>query len=143
MKKKRIHHALISLGLGACTGLPAALAQEELPVRGPDYLRDASELASILGAAHAIRVGCNGNTDQYWRLYMLDMLAYEAPERSQLRSSLAGAFNDGYASAQRLFPFCDARAVAAEAGYAAQGQTIAGRLTQTYFPKDTASPRRP
>lgn len=112
-------------------------------MRDQAYLRDAEDLARILGAAHAIRISCNGTDDQYWRRYMLDMLALEAPERGGLRSALAGAFNDGYAGAMRRFPACDNRAVAAEADYARQGETLALRLASENFPKDTSPDRSP
>ncbi|MFN4024119.1 MAG: TIGR02301 family protein [Hyphomonas sp.] len=136
MKKKCFHVLLLSLALGASTSMMPASAQPNLPARGPDYFRDAADLSEILGGAHAIRVKCNGNEDQYWRRYMADMLNYEAPEPGNLRASLVAAFNDGYVRTDREFPVCDSRAVAAEARYAQTGQVIASRLATHYFPRD-------
>ncbi len=108
-----------------------------MPARGPDYFRDAASLASTLGAAHAIRVRCNGNGDQYWRRYMSEMLGLEAPEPGPLRSSLVGAFNDAFTFGSRDYPYCDARAVGAEAQFASDGRAIANRMATHYFPKST------
>ena len=113
----------------------ASAAQGTLPLRGPDYFRDASELASTLGSAHAIRVRCNGREDQYWRQYMADMLSYEAPNRGALRTSLVDQFNDAYQDVSRQYLSCDNNAVEAEARYARQGQEISERMAMHYFPK--------
>ncbi|MFN7054206.1 TIGR02301 family protein [Hyphomonas sp.] len=138
MKKKRFHALLLSGGLMIAASHLPALPQGEMPSRGPDYFRDAVNLASILGSAHAIRVRCNGNEDQYWRRYMTDLLGLEAPEPGNLRSSLVGAFNEAYMRADAAFPVCDRRAADAESAYAANGQEIANRLAAHYFP---AQPR--
>jgi uncharacterized protein (TIGR02301 family) len=104
-------------------------------MRGPDYFRDASNLAITLGSAHAIRVRCNGREDQYWRQYMSDMLSYEAPERGNLRSSLVEQFNTAFQDVSRDYLKCDNRAVEAEARFAREGQEIAERMAMHYFPK--------
>ena len=114
-----------------------ALPQGNLPVRGPDYFRDAADLAGVLGGAHAIRVLCNGNEDQYWRRYMADLLTMEAPEPGNLRSSLVSSFNETYSRTSDQFRICDGRAVEAEARYARTGEEISTRLATHYFPKDT------
>ncbi|ABI77732.1 conserved hypothetical protein [Hyphomonas neptunium ATCC 15444] len=137
MKKKCFHALLLSLALGASTSMMPALPQGNLPVRGPDYFRDAADLAGVLGGAHAIRVLCNGNEDQYWRRYMADLLTTEAPEPGNLRSSLVSSFNETYSQTADQFRICDGRAVEAEARYARRGEEIAGRLATHYFPKDT------
>ncbi|MFN4184244.1 MAG: TIGR02301 family protein [Hyphomonas sp.] len=137
MKKKRFHALLLSLALAASTSMMPALPQGNLPVRGPDYFRDAADLAGALGGAHAIRVLCNGNEDQYWRRYMADLLAYEAPDAGNLRSSLVSSFNDTYSRTSDQFRICDGRAVEAEARFARTGEDIAGRLATHYFPKNT------
>lgn len=112
-----------------------------LPARDADYFRDATQLAELLGSAHAIRVRCNGRDDQYWRRYMADMLSYEAPESGNLRSSLVREFNDAFSDVSRDYLVCDSMAVAAEARFAAQGQEIATRLATFYFPKRERSGR--
>lgn len=131
MNKARFHVILLS-ALMVCG---ASAAQTGLPMRGPDYFRDAADLAGALGSAHAIRVRCNGREDQYWRQYMSDMLSYEAPNRGNLRSSLVEQFNDAYQETSRDYLKCDNRAVEAEARFARQGQEIAERMAMHYFPK--------
>ena len=36
-----------------------------------------SDLAETLGQAHAVRSACNGDADQTWRNYMMNLLAIE------------------------------------------------------------------
>lgn len=131
MKKTCFHALVLSLALASGT----SAAQSGLPARGPDYFRDAADLARILGSAHAIRVRCNGRDDQYWRRYMADMLAYEAPEPGSLRSSLVREFNDAFSEVSDDYLVCDSVAIAAEARFASDGQEIATRLATHYFPK--------
>ena len=131
MNKARFHALLLS----ALMLSGASAAQSGMPLRGPDYFRDAADLAAVLGSAHAIRVRCNGRDDQYWRQYMADMLSYEAPERGNLRSSLVERFNDAYQDTSREYLKCDNQAVEAEARFARQGQEISERMATHYFPK--------
>jgi len=135
MKKTCFHALMLSLALASGT----SAAEGGLPARGPDYFRDAADLARVLGSAHAIRVRCNGRDDQYWRRYMADMLAYEAPEPGSLRASLVRAFNDAYSDVSDEFRICNSIAITAEARYAASGQEIATRLATHYFPKPERS----
>ncbi|MEE2922262.1 TIGR02301 family protein [Hyphomonas sp.] len=128
-------HALLLSALMFCG---ASAAQSDLPMRGPDYFRDARDLAATLGAAHAIRVKCNGREDQYWRRYMSDMLKYEAPHRGAVRSGLVESFNEAFTSAGRVYQTCDNRAVEAEADFAVKGQEIATRMATHYFPQPPA-----
>lgn len=130
--KKTLFHAVL---LSALFGAPASLAQGDLPIRGPDYFRDAANLASTLGSAHAIRVRCNGRDDQYWRSYMRTLLDYEAPSRGNLRSSLVDRFNNAYSDISARYLACDQRAIDAEARFATDGQAISGRMAAHYFPK--------
>lgn len=118
-------------------GASTASAQSGIPLRGPDYFRDAGELAATLGSAHAIRVRCNGRQDQYWRRYMSDMLGYEAPERGGLRSSLVEGFNNAYTRTSAQYLNCDNRAIEAEARFANDGREISNRMATHYFPRDT------
>src|SRR5690606_37607227 len=131
MKKTGFHAFVLSLALAAGT----SAAQSGMPPRGPDYFRDAADLARMLRSAHAIRVRCNGRDDQYWRRYMADMLAYEAPDSGNLRSSLVREFNDAFSDVSRDYLVCDPAAVAAEARYAKSGEEIATRMATHYFPK--------
>ncbi|MGH1420217.1 MAG: TIGR02301 family protein [Hyphomonas sp.] len=131
MNQKFSHAILISVVLFA----GSSIAQEGLPIRGPDYFRDASDLATVLGSAHGVRVTCNGESDQYWRKYMADMLGFEAPNRGSLRTGLVQNFNQAYISAREDYPHCNGRAVEAEARFAKDGKNIASRMAQHYFPK--------
>lgn len=131
MNKARFHGLLLS----ALMLSGASAAETGIPLRGPDYFRDAADLAATLGSAHAIRVRCNGREDQYWRQYMTDMLSYEAPNRGSLRSSLVEQFNDSYQAVSSQYLKCDNRAVEAEARFARQGQEISERMAMHYFPK--------
>lgn len=131
MKQTRFHALLLS----ALMVSGASAAQPDIPLRTPDYFRDAADLASTLGSAHAIRVRCNGRQDQYWRQYMADMLSYEAPDRGSLRSSLVDNFNRAYADVSAQYIQCDNKAVEAEARFARHGQEVAERLAMHYFPK--------
>ena len=126
------------LGLASVLGLSASsFAQEAnerpLPTRSGQYLSDALRLSRLLGRAHAIRVKCNGRSDQFWRLYMQEMLDLEAPNQGSFRDSMARAFNDAYTSESRMRPWCDDAAVAAEATYAAEGRELAEGLARFYF----------
>lgn len=107
-----------------------------MPIRGPEYFRNAADLASTLGSAHAIRVRCNGRNDQYWRTYMRGLLDYEAPDRGNLRSSLVARFNNAYTDVSARHLVCDQRAIDAEARFAADGQALSTRLATHYFPKN-------
>jgi uncharacterized protein (TIGR02301 family) len=135
MDKTIFHGVLLSVLL--LTGASTAAAQSGIPLRGPDYFRDASELAATLGSAHAIRVRCNGREDQYWRRYMADLLALEAPDRGNLRSSLVEGFNQAFTRTSAQYMNCDGRAIEAEARFARDGQDISNRMATHYFPKDT------
>lgn len=137
MKKTCFHALVLSLALGSGT----SAAQSGLPPRGPDYFRDAADLAGLLGSAHAIRVRCNGRDDQYWRRYMADMLAYEAPDAGNLRSSLVEAFNEAFSDTSDDYRTCDTQAVAAEARFADRGKEISTRMATHYFPKRERSGR--
>ena len=112
---------------------PPAEAQEALPQRNGKYYSDAMQLARLLGRAHSVRVTCNGRSDQFWRLYMQEMLDLEAPVQGRFRDSMARAFNDAYASESARRNWCDDAAVNAEASYAAEGRVLAEGLAKYYF----------
>lgn len=114
-------------------GQEAARPEPPTPQRTGKYYSDATQLARVLGKAHAIRVACNGRSDQFWRLYMQEMLDLEAPVQGGFRDSMARAFNDSYAAESSVRGWCTKETVAAEAVYAAEGKAIAERLAQFYF----------
>lgn len=102
--------------------------------RTQDYISDVIELSSTLGSAHAIRLLCNGRDDQYWRLYMQELLGVEAPYQSRLRSSMVSAFNNAYSAESSRRSSCDDGAVSAEKIYANTGQALAIRLAEANLP---------
>jgi len=137
---KQLKHIVLSalLILASVVGATASSAAQDsneraLPTRSGQYLSDAVTLARLLGRAHAIRVKCNGRSDQFWRLYMQEMLDLEAPDQGRLRQSMARAFNDAFTAESNARQWCDDSAVAAEAQFASQGRTIAERLARYYF----------
>lgn len=103
-------------------------------VRSQDYLRDVVELASTLGSAHAVRLLCNGRDDQYWRVYMQELLSVEAPFQSRLRTSMVDAFNSGYRSTNQRHRVCDEAAVTAEKTFAQTGRQLADTLAAANLP---------
>ena len=102
--------------------------------RSQDYLRDVVSLSSTLGSAHAIRLLCNGRDDQYWRVYMQELLGVEAPYRSRLRSSMVDAFNNAFQAESTRRRQCDEAAVSAEKMYASTGQQLANALAEANLP---------
>lgn len=103
--------------------------------RSQDYLRDVISLSSTLGSAHAIRLLCNGRDDQYWRVYMQELLSHEAPYRSRLRSSMVDAFNEAFQAESSRRRACDEGAVSAEKVYASTGQRLANELAEANLPR--------
>lgn len=137
---KQLKHIVLSALLtianvvgGTASSVAQDTTERPLPTRSGQYLSDAVKLSRLLGRAHAIRVACNGRSDQFWRLYMQEMLDLEAPDQGSLRQSMARAFNDSFTTEANVRKWCDDAAVAAEAQYAAQGRAIAERLARYYF----------
>lgn len=118
--------AAVLAGLAA-SGRPPAHAQEPEVERAAALL----QLASILGEAHAVRVLCNGDEDQYWRRYMMDLLDIEARD-SGLRSQLVSSFNRGY-RAQAARDRCTPALVDVEAEIASRGRALAEAISRTYI----------
>jgi uncharacterized protein (TIGR02301 family) len=113
----------------------AALLAGAAPARaqeGPS-LGTLTELADLLGRAHAIRSLCNGDADQTWRNYMFNMLAIEAPSGSPNKSSLTGAFNRGFRDQQARSGKCTADSPREEAQIAARGRALAETVAASYL----------
>jgi uncharacterized protein (TIGR02301 family) len=91
-----------------------------------------TELASVLGQAHALRAACAGEGDQTWRNYMVDLLEYEAPGGAR-RSALTSAFNRGYRSQRAQISGCDGAARALEAQVAARGRQLSDAVAESYL----------
>ncbi|MBI1339996.1 TIGR02301 family protein [bacterium] len=119
--------ALAAMLAAAVVSPPRAAAQE------PEVQRMAQlvELASTLGEAHAIRVLCNGDDDQYWRRFMMDMLDIEATD-SGLRGTFVSAFNRGYRS-QASRDRCTPALVGVEAEIATRGKALADAIARSYM----------
>ncbi|MFZ4686602.1 MAG: TIGR02301 family protein [Hyphomonadaceae bacterium] len=91
-----------------------------------------TELAEMLGRAHAVRTLCNGDTDSTWRNYMLNLMSYEAPA-GERRASLTDAFNRGYRGQNRETSTCAAGMPAIEAGIARRGRELSDAIARTYL----------
>lgn len=142
---KQLKHLILAglLASGSALSFVSSSAAQEstrneapLPQRSGKYYSDALQLARLLGRAHAIRVTCNGRSDQFWRVYMQEMLDLEAPSQGSFRDSMARAFNDAYSSESSFRNWCNDAAIAAEANYAARGRVIAEGLAKFYFQRD-------
>lgn len=129
--KRSISLIAFSLALSLSV-LPTATAQSS--ARSQDYLRDVIDLSDTLGKAHAMRVVCNGNADQYWRRYMVSLLELEAPFEGGLRRSMINSFNAGFSTARSENPVCDDGATSAEKAYAAEGRALTNKLATANIP---------
>ena len=145
IRRNRVSFA-ISAGVLAALAVPQAAAQvrfdrEAIEVdRSSTYIAETLRLSGILGAAHGVRVLCSDGLsdedEQFWRNYMIELLDLEAPVRgTQLRSSMARAFNNGYSRENRPGRICDQGAVDAEIAYAAEGRKLAESLAAYHFPQ--------
>ncbi|MEM8615789.1 MAG: TIGR02301 family protein [Pseudomonadota bacterium] len=136
---------LIALGLLA-VGLPAStpsLSAQTVIGRDQSYFQDVVSLSEVLGKAHAVRLVCNGVTDQYWRTYMQNLLDLEAPYQGGLRTSMVNAFNGGYSATENRFPSCTPKAVDAEKSFAEDGEQLAYRLAAANIPGNTEPTTQP
>lgn len=126
--------AVAASGLLLPAPLPAqaqeVVATETAPA-GPS-LAELTELAAILGEAHAVRAACNGEGDQTWRNYMLDLLDFEAPGGAR-RSALTSAFNRGYRAQRGRMDGCTPDAQRMESAIAAKGRQLSDAIAQTYL----------
>ena len=127
-----LRRLLIAASLAALS-LPA-FAQE--PAReggaGGPSMQVLTDLAETLGAAHAIRSLCNGDADQTWRNYMMNMLAIEAPGGPS-RAALTSAFNRGYRAQNGRTPSCSGDMTKIEAQIAAHGRQLAEAAASSYL----------
>jgi uncharacterized protein (TIGR02301 family) len=124
----------------------AALAALAFAAAAPGQAQGAAErfgltveLAGALGEAHAIRVVCNGDQDQYWRRYMQDMLDVEANSEDG-RAALVQAFNRGYRSQSGRYEACTPDLPAVEAQIASRGRALAEAVAQTYLEPPAPEP---
>jgi uncharacterized protein (TIGR02301 family) len=97
-----------------------ALGQE----RTPAVRESLTDLAFILGQAHALRTRCAGEGDQVWRARMMRMVEIEQPDEA-FREQLFEDFNTGFLGAQASHPRCNAAARAEATRVAARGRDLA------------------
>jgi uncharacterized protein (TIGR02301 family) len=88
------------------------------------YGEQLSDLASVLGGAHYLRILCEGRGDQRWREYMQGVISREPAHRA----TLIEGFNAGYRQEEIRFEDCDAVARQNEAELRARGLRIADAL---------------
>lgn len=128
----RMAISLAALGAWLClTGL--AWAQE----RPPEDRQVLTDLAFNLGQAHALRQTCLGETDQTWRMRMLQLSEQEAADAA-FDAQLKSRFNAGFAVARAEQPACSGSARSALAQVAAKAQALAAKLASAVRP--TARP---
>lgn len=108
-----------------------ALAQDAAPAAASSpqsgrvwYEGQVTELASVLGGAHYLRVLCSGRDDQQWRNFMRGVMEREPAMQATLRD----AFNEGYRTEEARFPACSTASQQTEAELRARGIRIAGAL---------------
>jgi uncharacterized protein (TIGR02301 family) len=117
-------------------GALPALAQEPGEPEDPVIQREApigllSELAEVLGRAHAVRTLCNGDQDSTWRNYMLNLITYEGG--GPRRAALTDAFNRGYRGQNRETSSCTPGMTAVEAGIARRGRELSDAIARGYL----------
>ncbi|MAK59386.1 MAG: TIGR02301 family protein [Ponticaulis sp.] len=93
------------------------------------YQNNLLELSETLGRIHSIRVTCNGQSDQYWRRFMMNFLDLEAPEPGYLRSQMVDRFNSAFTSESSRFPKCSVEATRAEQELTQYGEQLTDRLS--------------
>ena len=87
---------LLAAGQGAAA--PAAGDKTRPAPRAPEQRQTLTELAFVLGEAHALRRVCNGASDGFWYERMNRLLAIEQPEDA-FRRQLIERFNAGVVTA--------------------------------------------
>ena len=79
-----------------------------------------TELASVLGGAHYLRILCQGRGDQRWRDFMLGVISHEPGTRALMVEN----FNRGYRDQEARYQECDQEATQSEAELRARGLRI-------------------
>lgn len=96
------------------------------------YETDLGGLSKVLGAAHYIRILCQGRGDQFWRQRMAAVMALEGPPGTPRRVMMSQNFNVGYRETEERFSTCSADAQNAEQQYKAQGIRYSQALAARY-----------
>lgn len=120
---------LTILTIAAVFASAPTAAQENFEARGGALIA----LSNIFGALHHVRRVCDPEREgDLWRNQMKRLIEFEQPP-SDLREEMVGAFNDGYASAQRRFEYCDNDAEDYAAARAATGREIVSSLAAPLY----------
>jgi len=116
----------------ALAAVPAAAQPDQAPPPpapqrgGPDwYQAQLTELSTVLGGAHYLRILCQGRGDQRWRDYMKGVIDREPAQRN----NLVAGFNAGFREQEARYDHCDTYASQTEAELRARGLRIANGLS--------------
>jgi uncharacterized protein (TIGR02301 family) len=115
---------VVAAALAALATALTAHAQD----RSPAERQTLVSLAYVLGESQALRQGCNGVSDVYWRSRMRELIEAEQPE-APFQRRLVDSFNQGFTEGQQRFPRCDAASRAEAARAAAKGRELAVTLS--------------
>jgi uncharacterized protein (TIGR02301 family) len=96
------------------------------------YETDLGGLSKVLGAAHYIRILCQGRGDQFWRQRMAAVMALEGPPGTPRRVMMSQNFNVGYRETEERFSTCSPEAQAAEGQFKTQGIRYSQALAARY-----------
>ena len=105
----------------------AAVAEPAPPVRTAAERQVLTDLAFVLGQAHALHRVCAGPTDDTWRGRMAKLLQVEAAGDA-LKARLTDSFNAGFTSKDAQAKDC-AAASTAEASVAKHGAELSRKLS--------------
>ena len=109
------------------SGAPFSVSAQDM-TKSPVYQDKLVDLADVLGRIHSIRVLCNGQSDQYWRQFMRNLLDVEAPQQGYLRSRMVESFNTAYTAEQALRQSCTIEATQAETELSERGRALSDSL---------------
>ena len=122
--------ALIAGALLACT--PAAA--QDPPRRTPAERQILTDLAYVLGQAHALHRLCAGPQDSAWYNRMQQLMGAETPDPG-FRRRLVESFNAGFQAQQAEFPVCSRASQSAERAAATRGAALARALAAAHAPE--------
>lgn len=133
----RLRATLLAVLIAAATASPALAQRQQQAAQGQApqaqnqlsgqawYQQQLSDLATVLGGAHYLRILCQGRGDQRWRDYMQGVINHEPAQRGVLIAN----FNSGYRDQETRYPVCDRDAQQSEAELRARGLRIANGLS--------------
>jgi uncharacterized protein (TIGR02301 family) len=116
---------LLAAGQGAAA--PTGGDKTRAAPRAPEQRQVLTELAFVLGEAHALRRVCNGPSDGFLYERMNRLLAIEQPEDA-FRRQLIERFNAGFVTAGAAHASCSTISRTDGRNAALQGKILAERL---------------